>query len=125
MVAAHAGFERWIEAYSHDGRIGVLVELASHDSFAAKTDEFRRAARDVALQVAAMAPESVDALLAQDCLKQPGASVAEYLEATSMLLGDRIHVVRFERWVAMAQRPVPELDPPRSPAGVVRMLRSA
>ncbi len=121
MVAAHAGFERLIEAYAHDGRIAVLVEFAFHDPFAAKTEEFRRAARDVALQVAAMAPESVDALLGQDCLKQPGVSVAEYLKATSMLLGDRIHVLRFERWVAMAQPPVPEVDPPRSPAGVVRI----
>jgi translation elongation factor EF-Ts len=90
MVAAHTGFERWIEAYAHEGRIGVLVELAFRDPFAAKTEEFRRFARDVALQVAAMAPESVDALLGQDCLKQPGLSVSECLEATSTLLGDRI-----------------------------------
>lgn len=127
MTTTHAGFERWIEAYVHHGRIGVLVELAFDDSITSTTEAFRNFARDIALQVTAMAPESVEALLRQDCLKLPGTTVDEYLRATSMTLGDRVCIVRFERWVAAPehQSSGDDADPPRSPANVMRILRTA
>ncbi|MFB3909951.1 MAG: translation elongation factor Ts [Candidatus Eisenbacteria bacterium] len=49
-----------IEAYVHAGsKIGVLVELNSETDFVARTDDFRKLAHDVALQVAATAPRWV------------------------------------------------------------------
>ncbi len=49
-----------VDAYIHgDGRIGVLVEVNCETDFVARTDEFRRLARELALQVAARDPRWV------------------------------------------------------------------
>lgn len=121
------GFERWIEAYVHKGRIGVLAEFAFDDSFSAMTQEFRELARDITLQIAAIAPASVETLLGQDCLKHPDVSVDARLQAVSALLGDRVRIVRFERWVAEADLAPPgdNTDPPRAPANIMRIPQSA
>jgi len=49
-----------IHAYIHGGgRIGVLVEVNCETDFVARTDEFQGFVKDVAMQIAAMAPEYV------------------------------------------------------------------
>jgi elongation factor Ts len=49
-----------IEAYIHPGaRLGVLLELNCETDFVAKTDDFKRLARDVAMQIAASNPISI------------------------------------------------------------------
>lgn len=49
-----------IDAYIHgEGRIGVLVEVNSETDFVGRTQEFRRLAREVAMQVAARDPRWV------------------------------------------------------------------
>jgi elongation factor Ts len=46
-----------VDAYIHgDGRIGALVEVNCETDFVARTEEFRRLAREVAMQVAARDP---------------------------------------------------------------------
>jgi elongation factor Ts len=55
-VGRHAT-EGIVDAYIHaDGRIGVLVEVNCETDFVARTDEFRRLAREVAMQIAARDP---------------------------------------------------------------------
>lgn len=49
--------EGLIEAYVHNGKIGVLVEVNSETDFVARTDDFKTFTRDIALQVAATSPE--------------------------------------------------------------------
>lgn len=53
--------EGLIGSYVHDGRIGVLVEVNCETSFVAKTDEFKELVKDLALHIAASAPEYVSA----------------------------------------------------------------
>jgi elongation factor Ts len=49
-----------IEAYIHTGgRVGTLVELNCETDFVAKTDDFRRLAKDLAMQIAAMNPKVI------------------------------------------------------------------
>lgn len=48
-----------IGSYNHDGRIGVLVEVNCETDFVAKTDEFQSLVKDVAMHIAAAAPEYV------------------------------------------------------------------
>jgi elongation factor Ts len=49
-----------IEAYIHPGaRLGVLVEVNCETDFVANTDEFKKLAHNLALQIAAMAPKYV------------------------------------------------------------------
>jgi elongation factor Ts len=52
--------EGTVDAYIHgDGRIGVLVEVNCETDFVGRTDEFRRLAREIAMQVAARDPRWV------------------------------------------------------------------
>ena len=48
-----------IESYIHDGRIGVLIEVNCETDFVARTDDFLRLCRDLAMQAAAAGAEYV------------------------------------------------------------------
>lgn len=45
-----------IAAYSHNGQIGVLVEVMCETDFVARTEKFKKFAKDIALHVAASSP---------------------------------------------------------------------
>jgi elongation factor Ts len=49
-----------IASYIHSDRIGVLVEVNCETDFVARTDDFKSFARDVAMHIAAAAPEYLD-----------------------------------------------------------------
>lgn len=51
--------EGLVEAYVHGGRIGVLVEVNSETDFVAKNEEFQNFVKDIAMQIAAVAPKYV------------------------------------------------------------------
>ncbi|MGH7195706.1 MAG: translation elongation factor Ts [Candidatus Saccharimonadales bacterium] len=51
--------EGLVEAYVHSGRIGVLVEVNCETDFVTRTEDFKTLAHDVAIQIAASAPEYV------------------------------------------------------------------
>lgn len=48
--------EGLIEGYTHNGRIGVIVEVNCETDFVARTDNFKIFAHNIALQIASMAP---------------------------------------------------------------------
>ena len=52
--------EGFIELYSHgDGRVGVIVEINCETDFVGRSDNFRKLAHEVALQVAAAGPNYI------------------------------------------------------------------
>jgi elongation factor Ts len=54
--------EGLISSYIHTGgRVGVLIEVNCETDFVARTDEFQKLVRDLAIQVAGLAPLYVDA----------------------------------------------------------------
>jgi len=54
--------EGLVSSYIHTGgRVGVLIEVNCETDFVARTDEFQKLVRDLAVQVAALAPSYVDA----------------------------------------------------------------
>ena len=89
-----------IETYLHNGgKIGVMVEVACETDFVAKTDEFRALAHDIALQIAAMEPNSVDELLDQEFIKNPSQKISDLVTAAIAKTGENMKVKRFERFV--------------------------
>ncbi|HVS78803.1 MAG TPA: translation elongation factor Ts [Candidatus Saccharimonadales bacterium] len=67
-----------IGSYVHDGRIGVLVEVNCETDFVAKTDEFKELVKDLALHIAAAAPEYVQAAdVPEESKKQVEAEFGE------------------------------------------------
>jgi elongation factor Ts len=53
--------EGLVSSYIHTGgRVGVLIEVNCETDFVARTDQFQKLVRDLAVQVAGMAPQYVD-----------------------------------------------------------------
>lgn len=116
-------FNYFIESYVHDGRIGVLVELDVSDTFAFHSNHFKDFSKDLAMQVAAMNPASVEELMAQPSIKDPEQTVSERMDLLAQEIRTNVLVRRFIRWNTDPQRPnFPE--PPRTPA-VIYALRKA
>jgi len=60
--ANREALEGLISSYIHPGsKVGVLIEVNCETDFVARTDEFQRLVRDLAVQVAGLAPLYVDA----------------------------------------------------------------
>lgn len=86
-----------IGSYSHDGRIGVLVEVNCETDFVAKTDEFKELVKDLTLHIAASEPKDVIDLMDQPFVKNPEISVGDYIKEHIAKLGENIVVRRFSR----------------------------
>jgi elongation factor Ts len=86
-----------IGSYSHDGRIGALVEVNCETDFVAKTDEFKELVKDLTLHIAASAPQDVAELLEQPFVKNPDVTVGDYVKEHIAKLGENIVVRRFSR----------------------------
>lgn len=90
--------EGYVASYVHaTGKVATLVELKCETDFVARNDEFRALARDLAMQVAAMQPESTEALLEQEFIKDPATTIAKRIKLASGTLGENITLGRFTR----------------------------
>ena len=103
-----------IETYIHSGgRIGAMVEVNCETDFVARTQEFSDLAHDIAMQVAAMNPLTVEekksdtanneevensSLLHQPFIKAPSKNIQELINETVGKLGENIRVRRFQRF---------------------------
>ena len=91
--------EGLIEAYIHGGgKVGVMVEILCETDFVAKTDEYKHLAKEVAMQVAAMNPETVEDLLKQDYIRDGSQTIEQLVKAAIGKLGENITVKRFIRF---------------------------
>ena len=113
-----AATEGIVEAYIHHTRhVGSLVELNCETDFVARTPEFKDLAHDLAMQVAAAAPQFVTSedmpaeaeaeaetdpqtvcLLNQPFIKDPTRTVQEIIAETIAKVGENIKVGRFARF---------------------------
>ena len=80
------------------GGVGVIVEVNCETDFVAKTDDFKAFVGMLAEQIAKKNPADVDALLAQDSLMRPGASISDILNETVAKIGEKVSVRRFVRY---------------------------
>lgn len=111
-----AATEGLVEAYiHHTRRVGSLVELNCETDFVARTPEFKELAHDLAMQVAASAPQFLTSedipaeaeaetepetacLLNQPFIKDPTRTVQEVIAETIAKVGENIRVRRFARF---------------------------
>ena len=88
-----------VESYvHHDGRLAAIVEVNCENDFVARTPEFQQFCRDVAMQVAAMAPVQVESLLEQPFVKDQGTTVHDLLKALIAKTGENVIIRRFARF---------------------------
>lgn len=107
-----------VEAYIHHTRhVGALVELNCETDFVARTAEFKELAHDLAMQIAATAPQFLTTedippeaeaegeagpqtlcLLNQPFIKDPTRTVQEVVAEAIAKVGENIRVRRFARF---------------------------
>ena len=86
-----------VDVYSHNGKVGVLVELLCETDFVARTDDFKTLAHELSLQIASMNPSSVEKLYKQEYIRDNALTIDQLIKQTSGKLGENIQVGRFER----------------------------
>jgi elongation factor Ts len=84
----------------HDGRLGAMVEVKCDTPITARTREFRVLVKHLAEHVAATAPATVDDLLREGWVRDPGTTIADLVATTSDTLGETLEIRRFVRFYA-------------------------
>lgn len=86
-----------VEVYSHNGKVGVVVEVLCETDFVAKTEDFKNLAHEVALQIASMGPENTESLLSQEYIRDNSQTINDLVKSTVGKLGENIQVGKFCR----------------------------
>lgn len=88
-----------IDAYIHqNAKVGAMIELLCETDFVARTSEFKNLARELSMQITAMAPKDVESLLKQQYIRDSSKTVSDLMKETIAKLGENIVVSRFERF---------------------------
>ncbi len=103
-----------VEGYIHTGgRVGALIELNCETDFVARTEEFKKLAHEIAMQVAAMCPLYLSeadrptdcevevnsaCLLTQPFIKDPSKTIRDLITETIARTGENIRLKRFVRF---------------------------
>jgi elongation factor Ts len=88
----------YLEAYVHNNRVGVLLEIRCETDFVARSDVFRELAHNLAMQIAAMNPADVDNLLNQPYIKDESITVGDLIKEVIARVGENIKAERFCRY---------------------------
>ena len=105
MVDRMGPSHRFIQCYSRQGRVAVLVEFGFEKSQTAESAAFTELSRRVAMHVAVLNPQSTSGLLRQRYDQDPNTTVEAALAALSTQVGDRVTITRFVRWDVHPQPP--------------------
>ncbi|MFN8637047.1 MAG: translation elongation factor Ts [Chloroflexota bacterium] len=102
-----------VDSYIHaGGRIGVIVEVNCETDFVARSDDFRKLAHEIAMQIAATNPKYIGTeqnipddlppdeipLLKQPYIRDAGQSIQGLVHEAIGKLGENIVVKRFSRF---------------------------
>jgi len=85
----------YFQTYIHGGRVAVLLQIHAETDFVTKSEDFQDCAKNIAMHIAANAPENTEELLAQSYVRNPGQTVEEYIKGVIARVGENIQVVRF------------------------------
>lgn len=87
-----------IYTYVHNDRVGVLMELRAETDFVVRSDPFKVLAHELAMQIAAMSPETVDDLLKQPYIKNESVTVGDFVKETMAKVGENVQIEKFVRY---------------------------
>ncbi|MBM4401692.1 MAG: translation elongation factor Ts [Candidatus Cloacimonetes bacterium] len=88
-----------VSSYIHvNGKVGVLLEVNCETDFVGRTEEFKKICRELAMQIAAMNPSSVEELLIQEYIRDASKTVDDLVKEAIAKTGENIIVKRFARY---------------------------
>lgn len=88
----------YLEAYIHNNRVGVLLEIRCETDFVVRSEVFRDLAHNLAMQIAAMNPADIDNLLCQPYIKDESITVDLLIKEAISRVGENIRLERFCRY---------------------------
>ncbi|MDP1689351.1 MAG: translation elongation factor Ts [bacterium] len=86
-----------VHSYVHSERVGVIVELRSETDFVAHSEPFRALIHDIAMHIAAMAPLTVEELVAQPFVRDESRTIKDLVTELTSKVGEKIEVGKFYR----------------------------
>jgi len=91
--------EGLVTSYIHNGgKIGVLIEVFCETDFVARTDDFQKLSKELAMQVAATDPGDANELFEQEYIRDPSKIVQDLVNETIAKVGENIRVGRLARF---------------------------
>lgn len=88
-----------VDAYIHNGgKVGALIVLQCETDFVARTEEFKKLAREIGMQISAMNPETVEDLLKQEYIRDASQTIDQVIKSLIGKLGENITVREFKRF---------------------------
>lgn len=87
-----------LHSYIHNNRVGVLLEVRCETDFVARSEPFQNLVKDLALQISAMDPESVPALINEPYIKDESINISQLIDGVIGKVGENIRVERFCRY---------------------------
>lgn len=88
-----------VESYIHNGnKIGVILEVNCETDFVARSEDFSHFTKELAMHIAAMAPENVAALLQQPFVREQSKSIQDLLNELVGKIRENIVINRFTRY---------------------------
>jgi len=87
-----------VESYIHPNkRVGAMVELCCETDFVARSEDFKKLAHELCLQITAMNPEE-DSLVSQPWVKDETKTIKDLINEYIAKLGENIVVKKFVRF---------------------------
>ena len=88
-----------IDSYIHTGRkVGVMIELNCESDFVARSEDFKKLAHELCLQIAALPAKDKEDLLEQVWIKDQSKTVKDLINGYIAKFGENITLKRFVRY---------------------------
>lgn len=88
-----------IYSYIHNGsKLGAMIMLTCETDFVAKTDDFSRYAKDIAMQVSTQDYETIEDLLNSAFIKDESKKISDLVSELSAKTGEKIELKKFARF---------------------------
>src|SRR3989339_235673 len=83
-----------IFSYVHQtGKVSAMVKLGCETDFVARTDDFQKLGKELAMQVASMSPKDAVELASQAWIRDPKKSIKQLLDEQIAKVGENIKVL--------------------------------
>lgn len=87
-----------IFSYVHQtGKIASLVKLGCETDFVARTEDFQKLGKELAMQVASMSPSDVADLVNQTWIRDPKKTIKNLVDEHIAKVGENIKIIEFGR----------------------------
>ncbi len=87
-----------IFSYIHQtGKIASLIKLGCETDFVARTDDFQKLGKELAMQAASMNPKDIDELCSQDWIRDSKKNIKQLIDEVIVKVGENVKILEMVR----------------------------